>query len=107
MWPPSQAPLTPSEVIASWKAGADFVKIYPCAQVGGDQYIRALKGQVAADKTDRFRRRQSTDRGQLYLRRRGIPGHWIGADATSGAQDAQGQESIRELARRIFGGGWQ
>ena len=35
--------LTPSEVIASWKAGADFVKIYPCAQVGGDQYIRALK----------------------------------------------------------------
>jgi len=35
--------LTPSEVIAAWKAGADFVKIYPCAQVGGDQYIRALK----------------------------------------------------------------
>ena len=35
--------LTPSEVIASWKAWADFVKIYPCAQVGGDQYIRALK----------------------------------------------------------------
>ena len=35
--------LTPSEVIAAWKAGGDFVKIYPCAQVGGDQYIRALK----------------------------------------------------------------
>ena len=35
--------LTPSEVIAAWKAGADFVKIFPCAQVGGDQYIRALK----------------------------------------------------------------
>ena len=35
--------LTPSEAIASWKGGADFVKIYPCAQVGGDQYIRALK----------------------------------------------------------------
>ena len=35
--------LTPSEVIAAWRAGADFVKIYPCAQVGGDQYIRALK----------------------------------------------------------------
>ncbi len=35
--------LTPSEVIAAWKAGADFVKIYPCAQVGGDRYIRALK----------------------------------------------------------------
>jgi 2-dehydro-3-deoxyphosphogluconate aldolase/(4S)-4-hydroxy-2-oxoglutarate aldolase len=35
--------LTPSEVIAAWKQGADFVKIFPCAQVGGDQYIRALK----------------------------------------------------------------
>jgi 2-dehydro-3-deoxyphosphogluconate aldolase/(4S)-4-hydroxy-2-oxoglutarate aldolase len=35
--------LTPSEVIAAWKAGADFVKIFPCAQIGGDQYIRALK----------------------------------------------------------------
>lgn len=35
--------MTPSEVIAGWRAGADFVKIFPCAQVGGDQYIRALK----------------------------------------------------------------
>jgi 2-dehydro-3-deoxyphosphogluconate aldolase / (4S)-4-hydroxy-2-oxoglutarate aldolase len=35
--------MTPSEVIASWRAGADFVKIFPCAQVGGDQYIRTLK----------------------------------------------------------------
>jgi 2-dehydro-3-deoxyphosphogluconate aldolase/(4S)-4-hydroxy-2-oxoglutarate aldolase len=35
--------LTPSEVIAAWKAGGDLVKIFPCAQVGGDQYIRALK----------------------------------------------------------------
>jgi len=35
--------LTPSEVIAAWRAGADFVKIFPCAQMGGDQYIRALK----------------------------------------------------------------
>ena len=35
--------LTPSEVIVAWKAGADFVKIFPCAQMGGDRYIRALK----------------------------------------------------------------
>jgi 2-dehydro-3-deoxyphosphogluconate aldolase/(4S)-4-hydroxy-2-oxoglutarate aldolase len=35
--------LTPSEVIASWKAGADFVKIFPAATVGGPHYIRALK----------------------------------------------------------------
>jgi len=35
--------LTPGEVMAAWKAGADFVKIFPCAQVGGPSYIRALK----------------------------------------------------------------
>jgi 2-dehydro-3-deoxyphosphogluconate aldolase / (4S)-4-hydroxy-2-oxoglutarate aldolase len=35
--------LTPSEVIVAWKSGADFVKIFPCSQLGGDQYIRALK----------------------------------------------------------------
>ena len=35
--------LTPSEVIAAWKGGADFVKIFPCSQLGGDQYIRRLK----------------------------------------------------------------
>jgi 2-dehydro-3-deoxyphosphogluconate aldolase/(4S)-4-hydroxy-2-oxoglutarate aldolase len=35
--------LTPSEVIAAWKAGADFVKIFPAATVGGPHYVRALK----------------------------------------------------------------
>jgi len=35
--------LTPTEVIAAWDAGADFVKIFPCAQVGGPVYLRALK----------------------------------------------------------------
>jgi 2-dehydro-3-deoxyphosphogluconate aldolase/(4S)-4-hydroxy-2-oxoglutarate aldolase len=35
--------LTPSEIIAAVKAGADFVKIFPCAQVGGVDYLHALK----------------------------------------------------------------
>lgn len=35
--------LTPSEVIEGWKAGADFVKIFPAATVGGPHYVRALK----------------------------------------------------------------
>jgi 2-dehydro-3-deoxyphosphogluconate aldolase/(4S)-4-hydroxy-2-oxoglutarate aldolase len=35
--------LTPTEVITAWKAGADFVKVYPCAQVGGHSYLRTLK----------------------------------------------------------------
>jgi 2-dehydro-3-deoxyphosphogluconate aldolase / (4S)-4-hydroxy-2-oxoglutarate aldolase len=35
--------LTPTEILAAWKAGADFVKIFPCSQVGGDSYIRTLR----------------------------------------------------------------
>ena len=35
--------LTPTEIIAAWKAGADFVKIFPTGLVGGVQYVRALK----------------------------------------------------------------
>ena len=35
--------LTPSEIIAAWKAGSDFVKIFPTGLVGGIQYVRALK----------------------------------------------------------------
>jgi 2-dehydro-3-deoxyphosphogluconate aldolase/(4S)-4-hydroxy-2-oxoglutarate aldolase len=35
--------LTPSDVMAAVKAGADFVKIFPCSQVGGPAYIRALR----------------------------------------------------------------
>jgi 2-dehydro-3-deoxyphosphogluconate aldolase/(4S)-4-hydroxy-2-oxoglutarate aldolase len=38
--------LTPTEVIAAWEAGADFVKIFPCGQVGGAKYIKALKGPL-------------------------------------------------------------
>lgn len=34
---------TPSEVIAAWKAGSNFVKIFPAATAGGPHYIRALK----------------------------------------------------------------
>lgn len=36
--------LTPTEITTAWKAGADYVKVFPCSLVGGDQYIRALKG---------------------------------------------------------------
>jgi 2-dehydro-3-deoxyphosphogluconate aldolase/(4S)-4-hydroxy-2-oxoglutarate aldolase len=35
--------LTASEVMGAWKAGVDFVKIFPCVNVGGPSYIKALK----------------------------------------------------------------
>ncbi len=38
--------LTPTEVIAAWKTGSDFVKIFPCGTVGGAKYIKALKAPL-------------------------------------------------------------
>ncbi len=34
--------LTPTEVMGAWKLRPDFVKVVPCGQVGGHNYIRAL-----------------------------------------------------------------
>jgi 2-dehydro-3-deoxyphosphogluconate aldolase / (4S)-4-hydroxy-2-oxoglutarate aldolase len=39
--------LTPTEVITTWKAGSDFVKVFPCSQVGGPSYIKALKAPLS------------------------------------------------------------
>jgi len=36
--------LTPTEVVTAWEAGADIVKIFPCGNVGGPKYIKALRG---------------------------------------------------------------
>ena len=38
--------LTPTEVIEAWIAGSDLVKVFPCGQVGGAKYIKALKGPL-------------------------------------------------------------
>jgi 2-dehydro-3-deoxyphosphogluconate aldolase / (4S)-4-hydroxy-2-oxoglutarate aldolase len=36
--------LTPTEVITAWRAGADYVKIFPCSAMGGASYLKALRG---------------------------------------------------------------
>ena len=38
--------MTPTEVVTAWKAGADFVKVFPCAPIGGDKYIKALHASL-------------------------------------------------------------
>lgn len=38
--------LTPTEVMTAWDAGVDFVKIFPCSNMGGPSYIKALKGPL-------------------------------------------------------------
>jgi 2-dehydro-3-deoxyphosphogluconate aldolase/(4S)-4-hydroxy-2-oxoglutarate aldolase len=34
--------LTPTEVITAWEANADFVKVVPCAHIGGEGYMGSL-----------------------------------------------------------------
>lgn len=36
--------LTPTEVQTAWEAGAAAVKVFPCGNMGGAKYIKALKG---------------------------------------------------------------
>ena len=35
--------LTPTEVMTAWEAHADFVKVVPCSQIGGETYIGSLR----------------------------------------------------------------
>jgi len=34
--------LTPTDIMAAWKAGSDFVKVFPCSLLGGVSYIKTL-----------------------------------------------------------------
>jgi len=38
--------LTPTEIVQAWRAGADFVKVFPCSAVGGASYIKAVKAPL-------------------------------------------------------------
>ena len=94
--------LTPSEVIAAWKAGVDFVKIFPCAPVGGDKYIRALKvplPQVSFIASGGVNQLTAAD-----FIRAGASAIGIGAELMPReALQTRKAEWIHELARRFMG----
>ena len=94
--------LTPSEVIAAWKAGVDFVKIFPCALVGGDKYIRALKvplPQVSFIASGGVNQLTAAD-----FIRAGASAIGIGAELMPReALQTRKAEWIHELARRFMG----
>jgi 2-dehydro-3-deoxyphosphogluconate aldolase/(4S)-4-hydroxy-2-oxoglutarate aldolase len=93
--------LTPTEVIAAWDAGADFVKIFPCAQAGGAGYIRALKvplPQVPLIASGGVN--QQTVSGFIHAGAVavGVGSELIPAEALMNRQESQ----IFELARRFL-----
>lgn len=38
--------MTPTEIVQAWNARADMVKVFPVAQLGGADYIKALRGPL-------------------------------------------------------------
>ena len=53
--------IAPTEVVDAWIAGADFVKVSPCSEVGGESPSRGSKPPTS-DLIDRGRRSKSADR---------------------------------------------
>src|SRR5580704_1126771 len=93
--------LTPTEVMAAWEAGADFVKIFPCGQVGGAKYIKALKGPfpqipfVPTGGVNLNTAAEFLEAGAVAL---GVGGELVQADALK----ANKPEIIAENARKFL-----
>ena len=94
--------LTPTEVVAAWQAGSDFVKVFPCAQVGGDKYIKALNAAlpqiplIAAGGVN-----QQTAAGFILA---GATAIGVGTELIpTEAIERRQAERIRELALRFTG----
>ena len=86
--------MTPGEVMRAWKAGADFVKIFPCQHLGGPAYIKTLKtpfpqvpliasGGVNQQNVAEFIQAGATGRGD-----RGAPGSEEGDRTAAAAADS-------------------
>ena len=92
--------LTPTEVMAAWDAGADFVKVFPCGNLGGPAYIKALRGpfpQVPLIPTGGVTIATAAD----YLRA-GAAALGVGSDLIlKDARLARKSEAISDLARRF------
>lgn len=93
--------LTPTEVMLANKAGADFVKVFPCSQLGGPSYIKALKApfphvrMIASGGVN-----QKTAADFLYA---GAVALGIGGDLIPGdAIRSRNKDWIRELTSRFL-----
>ena len=97
VWP---AALTPTEVITAWKAGPDFVKVFPCAPVGGESYVRIIKTAlmhiplIAAGGVNQQTAQKFITAGATAL---GVGAALIPEDALRLKQS----DRIRELAQRF------
>jgi 2-dehydro-3-deoxyphosphogluconate aldolase / (4S)-4-hydroxy-2-oxoglutarate aldolase len=93
--------LSPTEVMMARKAEADFVKVFPCAQVGGPSYIHTLKApfpdvrMIASGGVNQRTAGDFIRAGAIAL---GIREELMPAEAVQGRD----QDWIRELAHRFL-----
>ncbi len=93
--------LTPTEVITAWNVGSDFVKIFPCGQVGGVKYIKALKGpfpQIPLVPTGGVNLNTAAELIEAGATALGIGGELVPADALKSGKI----EVIVESARKFL-----
>jgi 2-dehydro-3-deoxyphosphogluconate aldolase/(4S)-4-hydroxy-2-oxoglutarate aldolase len=94
--------LTPTEVITAWGASADFVKVVPCAQIGGESYLGSLHSMfphiplIASGGVNQQNASNFILAGAIAL---GVGRELIPPDAIHRRQ----QDRIGELARRFLG----
>jgi 2-dehydro-3-deoxyphosphogluconate aldolase/(4S)-4-hydroxy-2-oxoglutarate aldolase len=90
--------LTPTEVITAWKAGADYVKIFPCSAMGGAAYLKALRApfpEINLIPTGGVTLQTAADFLKAGARALGV-----GSDLVNAAAIAAGKpESITQTAR--------
>jgi len=92
--------LTPTEVIAAWKAGSDYVKIFPTGHVGGVQYLRAIRvplPQVPLIATGGVNQATALDYIVAGASALGVGGELLPMEALTFRQEKR----IHELARRF------
>ena len=94
--------LTPTEVVTAWRAGADIVKVFPCAPVGGSHYIKSLKTslpQVPLMAAGGVNQKTAIDFILAGAAAIGIGNELIPMDAIQ----QRAPDRIRELTRRFLG----
>jgi 2-dehydro-3-deoxyphosphogluconate aldolase/(4S)-4-hydroxy-2-oxoglutarate aldolase len=93
--------LTPTEIMMAWKAGSDFVKVFPCTALGGPTYIKALKAPfpevrlIASGGVNQHNAAEFILAGASAI---GVGRHLIQPDAI----ERRERGWIRELSRRYF-----
>jgi 2-dehydro-3-deoxyphosphogluconate aldolase/(4S)-4-hydroxy-2-oxoglutarate aldolase len=93
--------LTPTEIITAWEAGVDFVKVFPCGNLGGPSYIKALKAalpqipMIPTGGVNLTTAAQFFEAGAAAL---GVGGELISASALKAGNVSSITEAAREYA---------